>query len=150
MKNSLIILALFIGSFAYAQPNEPEFTEVEYRPIEREATELQQQPSFESMMVTAFKSGNAEKIATYFSDNIELSISNKEDLYSQSQAEQILKTFFANHKPKSFKIIHKGTSGQSEYFIGELESEKKYRVTLNSKAIGGVKRITSLTIEENS
>jgi hypothetical protein len=120
-----------------------------FSPVEREATSIRQQQSFESMMVAAFKVGNAEKIATYFSDNVDLSIDGKEDLYSKSQAEQILKTFFLTHKPKDFSIIHKGKSGQSEYFIGELSAEKVYRVTINSKAVGGMKRITSLTIASN-
>lgn len=149
MKNYFVLIALFAGSVAYAQPAEPEFTEVANEPIERQATRLQQQQTFEGMMVSAFKAGNAEKIAAFFSDNVDLSIDGKEDLYSKSQAEQILKTFFAAHNPKEFKIIHKGKSGQSEYFIGELTAEKGYKVTLNSKAVGGAKKITSLTISPN-
>ena len=97
-------------------------------------------------MVNAFKEGSADKIARYFIDNVDLSIDGKEDLYSKSQAEQILKNFFVAHKPKDFKIIHKGTSGQSEYFIGELIADKEFKVTLNSKNVSGVKKITSLTI----
>lgn len=149
MKNYIVFISLFISSFSFAQPGEPEFTEVEYDPILREETSLLQQVSFESKMVTAFKSGNSSKIASHFSENVDLSIDGKEDLYSKSQAEQILKTFFTAHKPNDFKIIHKGKSGQSEYFIGELSSESIYRVTINSKASAGTKKITSLTIEKN-
>lgn len=149
MKHYFTLIALFVGSMALAQPSGPEFTEVETDPIERGETTLQQQQSFESRMVSAFKAGNAAKIAKYFSDNVDLSIDGKEDLYSKSQAEQILKTFFASHASKDFKIVHKGTSGQSEYFIGELTADKVYKVTLNSKASGGVKKITSLTISPN-
>ena len=149
MKNYIVFISLFVSSMAFAQPGEPEFTIVEYDPIVREETSLLQQVSFESKMVTAFKTGNADKIAGHFSENVDLSIDGKEDLYSKSQAEQILKTFFSAHKPNGFKIIHKGKSGQSEYFIGELSAEKIYRVTINSKSNGGSKKITSLTIEEN-
>lgn len=149
MKNYLFIIGLLATSFAFAQPREPEYTEVEYKPILRSETELFQQPTFESLMVSAFKNGNAEKIAANFSDNIDLSIDGKEDLYSDSQSEQILKTFFLTHKPKDFKLIHKGKSGQSEYFIGELSADFVYRVTINSKTIKGVNKITSLTIEKN-
>ncbi|MBD3636680.1 MAG: DUF4783 domain-containing protein [Crocinitomicaceae bacterium] len=146
MKNYLVLIAVFVGTVGFAQPSEPEFSEVSTEPTHRAATSLQQQQSFESAMVSAFKTGNAEKIARYFSDNVDLSIDEKEDLYSKSQAEQILKNFFKAHKPSDFKIIHKGKSGQSEYFIGELTSDKVYKVTLNSKSVGGVNRITSLTI----
>ena len=149
MKHYFTLIALFVGSMALAQPSGPEFTEVETEPIERSETTLQQQQSFEAMMVSAFKTGTAAKIAKYFNDNVDLSIDGKEDLYSKSQAEQILKTFFATNSSKDFKIVHKGKSGQNEYFIGELTADKLYNVTLNSKAAGGVKKITSLTISPN-
>ena len=129
--------------------NETEYTEVENESILRSETELLQQPTFESLMVSAFKNGNAEKIALKFNDNVDLSIDGKEDLYSNSQSEQILKTFFLQHKPKDFKLIHKGKSGQNEYIIGELISDLVYRVTINSKVIKGVNKIISLTIEKD-
>lgn len=147
MKNYLAIIALLASGLVYAQPNENIVTKVDFSPIVRAETSLQQQPTFEARMVSAFESGNAEKIASYFSDNVDLSIVGKEDLYSKSQAEQILITFFATHKPKEFKIIHKGKSGQSEYFIGELSAEIIYRVTINSKSSSGSNKINSLTIE---
>jgi hypothetical protein len=147
MKNYLLILVLLANLLTFAQPAEPLFTENESEPVLRTETAIQQQQSFEKKMVAAFKIGNAELIGKYFSDNIDLSIDAKEDLYSNSQSEQILKNFFIAHPPKDFKIIHKGKSGQSEYFIGELTADVTYRVTLNSKSIGGVNKITSLTIE---
>ena len=127
---------------AFAQPSEPGFEDLQAERSTRAATALQQQQSFENSMVNAFKEGSADKIARYFIDNVDLSIDGKEDLYSKSQAEQILKNFFVAHKPKDFK----GTSGQSEYFIGELIADKEFKVTLNSKNVSGVKKITSLTI----
>ena len=150
MKNYFFIIALLTSGFAFAQPSEPLLTEIEFEPVLRTETTVQQQQSFEKKMVMAFKNGNAELIGKYFSDNIDLSIDAKEDLYSNSQSEQILKNFFVAHPPKDFKIIHKGKSGQSEYFIAELTADAKYRVTLNSKSIGGVNKITSLTIELES
>jgi len=118
MKNYLFLIAIVVSGFSFAQPSEPTFTEVEFKPVLRNETMQQQQQSFEKKMVAAFKSGNAELIGKYFSDNIYLSIDVKEDFYSNSQSEQILKNFFIAHPPKDFKIILKGKSGQSEYFIG--------------------------------
>jgi len=147
MKNYLTILTLLVGSTLFAQPKEPE---LEFMPHEREATAEQQQPTYESVIVGAFKAGNATKIASYFAENIDLSILESENLYSKSQAEQILKNFFLNHKPSDFTIVHKGKSGISEYFIGELTcSDAIYRVTLNTKTDVGVKEISALTIELN-
>ena len=147
MKKYLPILALVFSAVSYAQPLEP--GEAELTRHERKATDQQQQPTYESIMVAAFRAGNATKIASYFAENVDLSILETENLYSKSQAEQILKNFFIKHKPSEFTIVHKGKSGQSEYFIGELTcTDAIFRVTLNSKS-GDVKEITALTIELN-
>jgi hypothetical protein len=148
MKHYLVILTFCAASTVFAQPHGPEL--VEFEPTEREATIEQQQPTYEAVIVAAFKAGNAAKIAAYFSENVDLSILESENLYSRSQAEQILKNFFVNHKPIDFTIVHKGKSGQSEYFIGELTcSDAIFRVTLNSKSDGSAREITALTIELN-
>lgn len=144
MKNILFIALLLGTSTVFAQPIDPYDMEIE--PTHRAETALPQQQPFEVVIVNAFKQGNAAKIAKYFSENVDLAIDGKEDLYSKSQAEQILKNFFLAHKPSNFEIVHKGKSGISEYFIGELTAGIKYKVTLNSKTISGVQRITSLTI----
>jgi hypothetical protein len=147
MKKYLTLLALVFGVASYAQPLEP--GEEELTRHERKATDQQQQPTYESIIVAAFKAGNATKIAGYFAENVDLSILETENLYSKAQAEQILKNFFLKHKPSEFTIVHKGKSGQSEYFIGELScTDAIFRVTLNSKS-GDAKEITALTIELN-
>ena len=148
MKKYLFIFALGVTGLSFAQPKEPEVVELTRQ--ERNATIQQQQPTYESIMVAAFKAGNATKIASYFADNVDLSILESENLYSKAQAEQILKNFFTKHKPSEFTIVHKGKSGQSEYFIGELTcTDAIFRVTMNSKSDDGNKQITSLTIEVN-
>lgn len=148
MKKYWTILILLLSVNALAQPMEP--GEEEFVRHEREETRQQQQPSYETIIVGAFKAGNATKIAGYFAENVDLSILETENLYSKSQAEQILKNFFLKHKPTEFTIVHKGKSGQSEYFIGELTcTDAIFRVTLNSKSDDGSKEITALTIELN-
>jgi len=149
MRTLLTIGFISAAILGFSQPAEPLYTEVEYDPIVRSETKLEQQQSFETKLVKAFKNGDAATISSYFAENVDLSIDGKEDLYSQSQAEQILKTFFITHKAADFKLVHKGQSGQSEYFIGKFLSDLEYRVTINSKKISGVKKITSLTIEES-
>ncbi|UKN01230.1 DUF4783 domain-containing protein [Paracrocinitomix mangrovi] len=148
MKHYFTLIAIFLGFMSFAQPSEHEFTKIDEVPAARAETTIQQQQSFEAKMITAFKNGKAEVIATSFNDNVDLSIDGKSDLYSKSQAEQILKTFFADHPVSSFEVIHKGSSGQSDYFIGELTSKGNavFKVTINSKTLGGVQRITTLTI----
>jgi hypothetical protein len=148
MKKYFAILLIISGSVSFAQPLDP--GEEDITRHERNATVQQQQPTYESIIVAAFKAGNATKIASYFAENVDLSILETENLYSKSQAEQILKNFFLKHKPSDFTIVHKGKSGQSEYFIGELTCEDAlFRVTLNSKSVDSSKEISALTIEVN-
>ena len=78
----------------------------------------------------AIKSGNSNAIANYFSSTVDLTILSVEDVYSKAQAEIILKDFFSKNTPKSFSILHKGTSKEGAmYGIGSLITEqgKSYR-----------------------
>ena len=109
--------------------------------------------NFEGIISSAFQTGNAGKIATYFAGNINLSIHDKSSLYSKSQAHQILKNFFIADKPVNFTIMHQGNIDKHNfYLIGELKTagKKTYRVTVNSRQGKGGKQITSLIIESAS
>ena len=68
----------------------------------------------------AFKVGNAEELAEFFNNTIELVILDQEDVYSKVQAQQILDKFFDDHFPKSFEIIHQGGKEESKFAIGKL------------------------------
>lgn len=68
----------------------------------------------------AFKVGNAEELARYFNNTIELVIIDKEDVYSNVQAQQIIDNFFIDHYPKSFEFIHQGGKEESKFAIGKL------------------------------
>ncbi len=151
MRKFVIILLLLVGTGAFAQPTSGDIIMVKLDSVDTLTSYVAPQPSFEAVIVNAFKTGNAAKIALYFGDNVDLSILGKANLYSKSQAQQVLQHFFTEHKPKEFSIIHKGNAKSSQYFIGELISiaAKKYRVTINSKADGSKNTITSLTIEAN-
>lgn len=140
---------LFVGSVSFAQPTSGDILMDEVDTTTYAENVKQSQPAFEASIISAFKSGNALKIAVYFGDNVDLSVLSTANLYSKSQATQILQHFFTDHPPKDFKIIHKGNSKTSEYFIGELLTSegKEYRVTLNVKSDNNTRTITSLTIE---
>ncbi|HET6244023.1 MAG: DUF4783 domain-containing protein [Bacteroidetes bacterium] len=69
----------------------------------------------------AFKSGNAKELSKYFSPNVELKVFNKEDVYSKTQAEIIVKDFFTKNPPKNYVEVHNGTSkAGAQYIIGQL------------------------------
>lgn len=77
----------------------------------------------------ALRTGNTEVLKQNMNSTVELVILEKENVYSKTQAEQILKQFFSGHKPISFEILHNGGNDNSQYYIGSLKTENAtYRV----------------------
>lgn len=85
-------------------------------------TATEQKPLVLDDVCRAIGSGNVEQLSAVMDTEVELSILNKEDLYSRAQATDALKTFFAQNKPSSFGKVHQGASksADAEYCIGTL------------------------------
>jgi len=66
-------------------------------------------------VVASLKTGNASQIARYFDNTVEITLPAKSNSYSKSQAEMILRDFFANNPVKSFEVLHKGDNGGSQF-----------------------------------
>lgn len=83
----------------------------------------------------AIRSGNYKEVARHFSTRVELKIDNKENVYSKTQAELILKNFFEENPPSNFRMNHKGTSAKGlTYVIGTLTtSNGNFRMTFYFK-----------------
>ena len=100
-------------------------------------------------ILTTFKTGNEKLVAVYFSLNVDIAVLDKENLYSKSQAQQVLKTFFLENKPTGFELNHEGRSSNVKYYIGTLTTAKqKFRVTINIKSVNGKDEISHLTIQK--
>ncbi len=100
-------------------------------------------------IVLSFRAGNAAELAKYFHDNVELIILEKEDVYSRSQAEQIIRKFFQDYTPDSFRIIFEGGKESSHYAIGSMSSSgSNYRIYILIKKQDGEPRIHQLRIEK--
>ncbi|MFO7939273.1 MAG: DUF4783 domain-containing protein [Bacteroidales bacterium] len=99
----------------------------------------------------AFKVGNAKELSRFFNTTIELVILDKEDVYSKVQAEQILDKFFIDYYPKSFKFIHEGGKGESQFAIGQLVTfNGTFRVYLLVKKKNEKPFIHQLRIEKEN
>jgi len=104
-----------------------------------------------SDIAIAFKVGNAKELARFFNNTIELVILDKEDVYSKVQAEQIVDKFFLDYYPKSFKFIHQGGKGESQFAIGQLITfNGTFRVYLLVKNKNDKPYIHQLRIEEEN
>ncbi|MES2430644.1 MAG: DUF4783 domain-containing protein [Bacteroidota bacterium] len=85
-------------------------------------------------VVSAMKTGNFTTVSKYFDKNVEISMPDKTNSYSKSQAALVLKDFFTTNSVSGFDIIHKGESGGSQYCIGTLKSKNgQYRTTIFMK-----------------
>lgn len=71
-------------------------------------------------IVISIQNGNDAKLAEFFNENVELVVQTHDDVYSKSQAQQIVAEFFKTNKPKQFSIIHQGGKEGARYAIGSL------------------------------
>lgn len=102
-----------------------------------------------SKIAQAIQIANANDLARYFNNSIDLTIPGSEGTYSKVQAEQILKSFFTKYPPVSFSINHKGNSNDgSMYAIGNYKSStQSFRTYFLIKPIGGQNLIHQLKFE---
>lgn len=99
-------------------------------------------------VISAMKTGNSSQVAKYFDASVELSMPDKSNSYSKSQAELVLKDFFATNAVKGFEVIHKGENAGSQYCIGTLVTKTgSYRTTIFMKQKGDGQVLQELRFE---
>ncbi len=102
-------------------------------------------------ITTALRSGDAESLASFFDEEVELALLDEEDVYDKDDAKNLVAEFFKSHTAKSFSQVHKGTSKgeDSHYVIGDLSAgTETYRIYIYLKEIDGQYKIQELRIEE--
>lgn len=99
----------------------------------------------------AITKGDAAALAEYFDEDVEVTILNEVNIYSKSEAQEVVKTFFTTHPPKTYSQVHQGTSkGEGgQYCIGNLiVKDGKFRVYLYLKKSNNQYRIQELRFEK--
>ena len=73
---------------------------------------------------TALGAGDVDAILKFVGESVEISISDKEQVYPKAKAGDALRSFFGQNKPKGFSQMHAGTSKESsdQYCIGSLST----------------------------
>ena len=95
--------------------------------------------------------GDVATLATYFDEQVEISVLDKEDIYDKATAKKMLATFFATNQPVSFEQLHKGKSqgNNSVYCIGNLATaDQSYRVYVFLNIVGDKQLIQELRIDK--
>ncbi len=99
-------------------------------------------------VITGIKSGDAAQVAKYFDNTVEITLPEKSNSYSKSQAELILRDFFANNPVKSFTILHQGDNAGSQYCIGTLITKAAtYRTMIYMKLKGEKQLVQEIRFE---
>ncbi len=102
-------------------------------------------------IVNALKTGNAKELSKFFNSNIDLTVIEKQDIYSKPQAEIILKEFFSKNPPSNFTVLHQGGKEGAKYIIGNLTtSNGTFRVSLLLKNQDNTQVIQQLRIENGN
>lgn len=102
-------------------------------------------------VVKAINAMDADKLATYFGETVDLEAGESDGSYSDTQAKIIFKQFFKDHPLTSFKLNHQGSSNDgSKYFIGTYKTVKaEYRVYVLMKSQDKKMRIQEIQFEED-
>ena len=101
-------------------------------------------------IAATIRAGNAKQLSNYFSNNIDLTVLGKEEMYSKAQAEQILQNFFQKNPPRSFNLKqHASNPSASQYGIGTYTNTQnvRFRIYFLLKKIGNQAFIQQFSIE---
>lgn len=100
-------------------------------------------------IVIALKGGNASQVSKYFDKTVDITLVEKSNSYSKSQAEMILRDFFLINPIKGFQVIHKGENSGSQYCIGTLLTKSaSYRTTIFMKLKGDKQILQEIRFED--
>jgi hypothetical protein len=101
-----------------------------------------------SDIVAALRSGNASQVARYFDNTVEITLPEKSNSYSRSQAELVLRDFFENNGIRGFNVIHQGENAGSQYCIGSLVTKSAtYRTTVYMRQKGDKQTLQEIRFE---
>jgi len=101
-------------------------------------------------ILTAIKTGNADKLSEFFDNNVDLKILDKENIYSKSQATILVKEFFTNYKITNLELNHEGGPDNARFAICNLNTvQGKFRVYFLFKTVNGRSLIQKFRIEKD-
>lgn len=100
-------------------------------------------------VVSAIKKGNASQLSKFFDNTIEITVADKKNTYSKSQAELVLKDFFKTNAVKGFELMHKGDNTGTQFITGILDTKNgEYRTTIYLKHKGDKQFLQELRFEK--
>lgn len=96
----------------------------------------------------AFKEGKAETLTGKIAATIDLALPEKTLTCAGDQAIEALNSFFGQHKPTSFTVVHHADKSDNGFLVAKLHTEAgDYRVNITYKAENNTAIIQSIRIE---
>jgi hypothetical protein len=95
---------------------------------------------------SALRNGSSRELSQYFAPSIEVGFDGEKQSLNATQAEIVVKDFFAKNTPSSFEFIHQGESKEGiQYAIGRYTGRSgTYRVFVKLKPSRGAPVIDTL------
>ena len=96
----------------------------------------------------AFKEGKAETLTGKMAATIDLALPEKTLTCAGDQAIEALNSFFGQHKPATFTVVHHADKSDNGFVVAKLHTEAgDYRVNITYKAENNTAIIQSIRIE---
>ncbi len=85
-------------------------------------------------VVNALKKGNADQLLKYVDKTVNITLPDKTNTFSKSQAELVLKDFFKNNAVKDFELTAQNNTSKVQYISGTLQTQSgDYKTTIYIK-----------------
>ena len=95
-----------------------------------------------------FEAGDSDRLSVWFADNLQLDLLGTINNCNRNQARLIMRNFFTNYTPKSFKIVHKSSRPPMSYASGDLDAGgSQFRVTIFVKTVSSRNEVLQIKIE---
>ena len=98
----------------------------------------------------AIRASSSRELADYFAPSVELSFDGDKQSYSATQAEFVMRDFFAKNAPASFDFIHYGGSNEgTPYAVGKYNGKNgAYRMFVKMKTVNGSMKIATISFDK--
>ncbi len=99
---------------------------------------------------SALRNGSSRELSQYLAPTVEVGFDGDKKGYNATQAELVIKDFFAKNAPSAFEFIHQGESKEGiQYAIGRYTGRNGvYRVFVKLKPSKGAPQIDTLDFTE--
>lgn len=99
-------------------------------------------------IIATIQAGNADSLALFFNQRVELSLPDFSAISSRNQAKMMLYTFFKSNKPTDFSLISQNQSNGGFFIVGTMScADKWFRVSFLTKDHNSQQLIYQFSIE---